>query len=410
MFYDRRRLLIIGGAVLLVLALAGGTFAILRSRGADEPAVVEEPQPADEPEPVDTTRLNTLRLAREYLEAGEYQRALDLVDGLLISNADDPDARAIKDEILAAKRLADDEAAARAAELAAAAAQRERVDPDLAARQAEAEARRREAEAAARAAEAEARAREAEIAAQLQAEEERRREEQAAREAEAERARQEELARMNEEERLKTERINRLLDDGLAALEDERFQAARESFDEVLSIELADERVENRSHALAYARSARSYFEEDETSATNRQRAIRLANQAIARDAEVWEPHFTLGQIYQETELYDESIRSFRSAARLNPDNARIFFELGNSQFRAGMFRDARASYETVVKMDPYFENAYFNLGVTNLAIDDPARALQAWYSGPEIPAYRMRFRCKGPLQRTESFLQATGE
>ena len=98
--YDRRRILIIGGAAALLLALAGGTIAVLRPR----PPVSEVMNEAE------STRLNTLRLAREYFEAGELQRALDLVDRILIGNADDRDARALKAEILEVRRLAQAEA------------------------------------------------------------------------------------------------------------------------------------------------------------------------------------------------------------------------------------------------------------------------------------------------------------
>jgi tetratricopeptide (TPR) repeat protein len=200
-----------------------------------------------------------------------------------------------------------------------------------------------------------------------------------------EQARQEELARLSAEERQKVERINRLLTDGQQAIDDGRYTAAREAFEEVLGIELADQRAEDRGHALALARTARSYFDQDETSASNRQTAIRYANQAIAGDPEVWEPHFTLGQIYWETELYDHAIDAFRAAARLNPEDARIFYELGNSQFRSGLHRDARSSYQTCVGLDPYYENAYYNLGITNLALGETADALEAFRFASQV-------------------------
>ena len=129
MMLDRKKLFIAIGAAIVVLALIGGGVALVLSRGGpDEP--IEDP-----------TRANMLALARDYLEAGEYQRALDLIDQLLIADSSDAEAQTLKAEILAAKQAAD--AAARAEEIKRqeelqAQLQSRQVDPDLAARQAEA--------------------------------------------------------------------------------------------------------------------------------------------------------------------------------------------------------------------------------------------------------------------------------
>ena len=48
-------------------------------------------------------RENTLTLAKRYIERGEYDRAMNLLDQLLIQNADDAEALALSDEILALK-------------------------------------------------------------------------------------------------------------------------------------------------------------------------------------------------------------------------------------------------------------------------------------------------------------------
>ena len=48
-------------------------------------------------------RDNTLKLIQRYIERGEYDRAMNLLDGLLIKNADDPVALAMIDEVIALK-------------------------------------------------------------------------------------------------------------------------------------------------------------------------------------------------------------------------------------------------------------------------------------------------------------------
>ncbi len=44
-------------------------------------------------------RLNTLKLAEDYYKQKEYQRALDLLDKVLINNPDDEDAKNLRDRI-----------------------------------------------------------------------------------------------------------------------------------------------------------------------------------------------------------------------------------------------------------------------------------------------------------------------
>ncbi|MDR2182036.1 MAG: hypothetical protein LBN92_05080, partial [Treponema sp.] len=85
---DRRKMVIIGGCAVLVLA---GALLFFLTRGNGGGA----------------KRDNTLLLAREYIDKGEFQRALDLVDGILIENPGDEEARALRDEAVEGKRLAE---------------------------------------------------------------------------------------------------------------------------------------------------------------------------------------------------------------------------------------------------------------------------------------------------------------
>ena len=48
-------------------------------------------------------RTNMLTLAREYIERGDYDRALDLLDKLIIRDVQDSEARALRDEALEKK-------------------------------------------------------------------------------------------------------------------------------------------------------------------------------------------------------------------------------------------------------------------------------------------------------------------
>ena len=81
---DKRKALIIGGAGLLILLLGLLAFFLLKSPG-DGAAPAEDPAAAK--------RANIMTLARDYMEQHEFQRALDLLDGLLIEDANDQEVR-----------------------------------------------------------------------------------------------------------------------------------------------------------------------------------------------------------------------------------------------------------------------------------------------------------------------------
>ena len=66
---DKKRILIIAAALILIAALVAGFLAF---RGGGK-------------ETADPTRNNTLLLAQDYLDKGEFQRALDLLDGKLLA-------------------------------------------------------------------------------------------------------------------------------------------------------------------------------------------------------------------------------------------------------------------------------------------------------------------------------------
>ena len=79
----------IAGAAALALALIAGAAFFIRAPARAQAKL----------------RANSLALAGEYLAQGEYRRALDILDRLLIADAGDQDARALRDEILRFRRL-----------------------------------------------------------------------------------------------------------------------------------------------------------------------------------------------------------------------------------------------------------------------------------------------------------------
>ena len=352
-----RKILAAGGAVVLLLLLLGGLFVWAPWKGSEgkgEGTAVSSRE--------SDIRANTLRLASEYFEQGEYQRALDLVDQLLLQNPDDDEARALRDSVLKARRDAEER----------------KKEEDLASQQDLSESL---SDLSASLREDKLRPT-AQPVPQMQP-----------RDDEAERA-----AARSEAERKKREELNRLIQEGVAAMERSSYGEARDKFDQALGID--------PDVAYAYAMKGESFFREDSESQSSLNQAVANANRAIQKDSSLWIPHNTLGNIYVKTRRWDDAIRHFQEAARLNPENADILFELGKVQYRTGRFRDAKQSFEGAIHLVPDFDRAYFNLGLTETQLGNTDRAVSAFsntiHYDPELtPAYfalANAYRSRGDL------------
>ena len=399
MYYDKRKLAVVALITILILGIGvGGVFLATRSR---QPTVVA-------PVAVDPARENALRLAREYLESGEYQRALDILDRLLIADAGDEEARALQNNVLAARRERDriaEEAARQERreleeELARLRAQAESAtapDPELQARIAAAEARRREEERLAR---EEERRRAAEEAARREEEERRRLEEERRVREEEER-----LARLDAEARERAARVRQLVEKGHESLEDGDFLAARGHFNDALRIESDAPR--------ALSGIALSLVEENVSSATNRTQAREYADRAIAQDADFWEPYYVRGRVFQETRDFSAAIRELSRAVELSPPDEGIdaLFRLANAQFDAGRFSDARRSYENVVHLDASHGRALYNLALTHERLGDRRAALNVLGRSVSVrPDHMQSHVMMGNLLRSEANLSGAVE
>ncbi|ADN01621.1 tetratricopeptide repeat protein [Spirochaeta thermophila] len=329
---SRRRLLIAGVVAALLLAGGGVTAYLVVQSGKAE-------------------YRNALLLAEEYAAAHEYQRALDILDTLLLRNPGDEEVRALKQRILEEKRAYEEDQ--RRKELEELARQQEQLSRSLSELSEALEGQ------SARALEEQAR----------KAEEERRRQEE-----EAKRQEEERLARLGEEERKKEEQIRALLEAGTKALEKREFMTARDNFNKVLDISLKDATRQRQHHATALAYTAESYYEEGDV-----REAVSTAQEAIETDPNVWQSYYVLGKIYADNKNYPAAEEQFQKALKLNPRSAETLYELGKVQYMMGLslassdrersrqkFNDARLSFTRCVDLKPTWVNAHYNLALTH--------------------------------------------
>jgi tetratricopeptide (TPR) repeat protein len=360
---DMRKIALIAGIVVVVAALVGLGIYFFGGKSGKGLS------------PEEVRRQNTLTLAKEYLEKGEYQRALDLLDGLLIENVNDEEAKALRDKTIDARRLAEetqkkqseakqDELVSSLSQLGDSIKDQARSQRAVSPEELRREELRREEE-------------KKRLEEQRKLDEERRQEElkrleeqkrEAERRAEEEKAR---LEAMSKAEREKREKVVSLISEGVKSLSAQKYPEARDKFDEALSLDT--------NAAEAYAQKAEAFYQEDPENPENIQRAVDNANKAIEKDKNLWIPHKTLGKVYAQRRDYNNAVREYAEASRLNPTNDSILFELGKVQFRAGKFQDARMSFESSVHLNPKNEKAFFNLGAALRRLGDDELALKAY-------------------------------
>jgi Tfp pilus assembly protein PilF len=85
-------------------------------------------------------------------------------------------------------------------------------------------------------------------------------------------------------------------------------------------------------------------------------RALEMAQTAKARLPEQAEVDDTLGWVYYQKGLFSLAMNSFRLAVERNSRNALYHYHLGLTQRKMGQDAQARASFQTCLKLDPAFE------------------------------------------------------
>ncbi len=317
MYIDRRKIIIISAAAAVLIALIVGAVLIFSKR--PDQSVIQVVNVDSNP-----ARTNTLALAKEYNEKGEYQRALDLLDRLLIEDASDSEARALRDEAIEGNKK-EREAALQAAQAAQAAAMASNnasaslSAEDIAAQRRLEEEQRRLEEDRRRAREAElARQREEAELAALRAAEQRAAAEAAAAErraaAEAEAARRQaeeaELARKSQELQNQMRAVNDLVSQGKVALGNNNYAGASSLFNEALQRVPAGE---SQFEAQKLADIGEAYYENYAGNPGTVQgeeslkQAANYARDSVRKDASQALPHFTLGKVYSELKQWDNA-------------------------------------------------------------------------------------------------------
>jgi len=108
---------------------------------------------------------------------------------------------------------------------------------------------------------------------------------------------------------------------------------------------------------------------------------------ALKLDPDVAVPHTYLGLLFRDSGNIEEAVKHFESSASLEA-NAAIYTLLGTGQLQLGRLDEARLALQRAININPEYEEAYYNLGIT-LAMDEPDKAITLFTKAVQLdPEY----------------------
>lgn len=314
-----------------------------------------------------SARQNTLALVQKYLDKGQYDKAMDLLNSLLISNPDDAEADKLLDEAIRQKKASDEQAAQNIVvqpgdssynisidtdELTAALREQneksQQMINDLLEQQRQSQDAQR-----------------AEAAAEKKAAEELKKKEEAER-----KAAEEALAQKNAALKSKISGINEKIAAGKADLNTGSVDSALSNFKNAVS-QLPLSEGEPAFSAAKYSEVASALFEASQNEkdpgkkAKLNREALSYVNQALKNNPNDPVSHYILGMNYIESGDWQMAAKELEAAAKNDPDNYMYYYQLGRAQYRLKNFTAARSAFDTSIKYNNKFDLSYFNLGMT---------------------------------------------
>jgi len=109
--------------------------------------------------------------------------------------------------------------------------------------------------------------------------------------------------------------------------------------------------------AHQYIKSGLSYYHKGDYN-----EAIKQFQEALKLNPEKAEIHYNLGLTYQAKGLWDEAIEEYRKALELNPEDAEAHNNLGIVYYNQGNCQKAIEEFKFALSINPDFEIARKNL------------------------------------------------
>ena len=333
-----------------------------------------------------SARDNTLTLVQKYLDKGQYDKAMDLLNGLLISNPNDAEADELLDKAIQLKKESDERAAAQSVVVQpgdssyninidtdeitnALREQNERSQQminDLLEQQRQTQNAQRE-----------------EAAAERKAAEELKKKEETER-----KAKEAELAQKNAVLKSKIGDINEKILAGRADLNTGSVESALRNFDLAIS-QLPLSEGEPEFSAAKYSEIASALYEASSSEKDPAKRdklrnsTITYVNKSLGVNPSDPVSHYILGMNYGESSPpnWAKAAEELEKAVKSAGDNYMYWYQLGRAQYRLKNYERARTAFQNSAKYNNKFDLAYFNLGMTLKRLKLNKDALSAFRS-----------------------------
>jgi tetratricopeptide (TPR) repeat protein len=299
---------IAAGIVILLLLTFTVLFPIVGDNGSDG-----------------SKRDKTLKLIERYYDREEYDRALTLVEDLLLEDPDDSDALDWMDKVIEAKNQK--EQGDKLADEARDRSERQRLLDSMNTMIDKQE----------------------ETPIVLQ------------------RNRQEDDGGLSKEEKEKRDRLNNLIDEGIDEYNSKNYAKAKSKFEKVLELD--------KDNAEANAFLGTTLYEEDPDNDENIEEAIKKLKKALKEDNTIEQAHYTLAQIYDDQGLEESAIEEYNETLKLNPNKYEAFYALGKIYYKQREYRKAESQFGNAVKVKKDFVKGYFALGNTQYKLKKNAPA-----------------------------------
>lgn len=325
-------------------------------------------------------RNNTIQLAKKYMEKGQIDPAMDLLNKLLIQNSDDEEVNELLDKLIELKAQAErsdahnftvvnPQGGAGSYDINIntddiTSAFRDTFDSMSRELNAANEANAKNQEALNRLLEAQ-RQDEKERQAQARALEEQKKAEDAKR-----KAAEEELAKQNKQVADKIAKINELIGRGNASLNTGDSGEALKKYKDAVNL-LPIEQGEPKFSGSKYAEIASNLYDAAErekdpaTKANLMQNAVHYAQLAVAKDPSNAKAHFILAMNAEANKDPELAESELELAVKNEPNNYLYYYYLGRRQQINKKYSQARTSYQTSIKLNSNFDSSHFNLGLT---------------------------------------------
>ncbi len=336
-------------------------------------------------------RENTIALAQKYIDKGQYDDAMRLLDALLQADINDKEADELLDKAIELKKQNQGDGGNVVVQPGDPSSYNINIDTNEITNALREQNERNQETINRLLAEQQRRndeilsARQEEQALQQKAAEEQRKKEETER-----KRKEEELAQANKAVKEKMDAINEKILAGKADLNTGNIDSALNSFSAAVS-ELPLEQGEPEFSALKYSELASTLYDaaQNEKDPERKEKlnnaAIQYVNKSLSVNPSDPASHYIMGMNYIDDGNWENAQRELAAAVKNDPNNYLYYYNLGRAQFRLGSFAQARSSFETTVKLKRDFDPAHFNLGMTCQRLKLNKDALAAFRSAHQV-------------------------